>query len=117
MMHQNDYHPALEEGSQLIYLACSPEDLIAVEMDAWACGFRDAGTVSASPEPGGMRSIEQTAELVCEQALQTYIPLDLDRFRDVFVRAWCAGYCTGLRRTDDQQQRQASSADPENITH
>jgi hypothetical protein len=117
MMHENDYPPALEEGSQLIYLACSPEDLIAVEMDAWACGFRDAGKVSESPEPDCMRTIAQAAEQVCEQALQTYIPLDLDRFRDVFIRAWCAGYYTGLRRTDEQQQRQPSSADPENIIH
>jgi hypothetical protein len=104
MMNHFTYHPALEEGSQTIYLACSPEDLIAVEMDAWSCGFGEADKGESLQEPSGMRLIEQAAELVCDQALQIYIPLDLERFRDVFTRAWCAGYCTGLRRAEDNPQ-------------
>jgi hypothetical protein len=104
MMNQNAYHPALEEGSQTIYLSCSSEDLIAVEMDAWTCGFSEAGKVETSEEPDNIRLVEQASEQACDQALQIYIPLDLDRFRDVFTRAWCAGYCTGLRRTAQHPQ-------------
>jgi hypothetical protein len=104
MTNEYTYHPALEEGGQIIYLSCSPEDLIAVEIDAWTCGFSEAGKVETPQEPGSMRLVEQAAEQVCDQALQIYIPLDLDRFRDVFTRAWCAGYCTGLRRTEQHQQ-------------
>jgi hypothetical protein len=113
-MDDYTYHPALEEGSQIIYLSCSPEDLIAVEMDAWTCGFREAGKIETSQEPDNMILIQQASEKVCDQALQIYIPLDLDRFRDVFTRAWCAGYCTGLRRTEQQHQQPSM---PEDIIH
>jgi hypothetical protein len=82
-------------------------------MDAWTRGFTEAGKVESPQEPDSMRLIEQAAEQVCAQALQIYIPLDLDRFRDVFIRAWCAGYCTGLRRTDQQQP----PTGPEDVIH
>jgi hypothetical protein len=104
MMNQYTDDPVLEEGSQTIYLSCSSEDLIAVEMDAWTRGFSEAAKSEAPKEPGGMKRIEEAAEQVCDQALQVYIPLDLDRFRDVFTRAWCAGYCIGLRRTQQRPQ-------------
>jgi hypothetical protein len=104
-MNHYSYHHALEEGSQTIYLSCSPEDLIAVEMDAWTCGFSESGKVETSLDPSNMSQIQQAAEQVCEQALRIYIPLDLDRFRDVFTRAWSAGYCTGRRSTVPQQQQ------------
>jgi hypothetical protein len=112
-MNQNTYDPALEEGSQTIYLSCSSEDLIAVEMDAWARGFSEADQVEVSQEPVSMKHIEEAAEQVCDQALQIYIPLDLDRFRDVFTRAWCAGYCTGLRRAEQHPQ----PTQPEDVIH
>jgi hypothetical protein len=102
-MNKYDTHPSPEAGGRLIYLACSPEDLIAVEMDAWNSGFSEAGKIETSPEPGSMTHIERAAETACDQALRIYIPLNLDRFRDVFTRAWCAGYCTGLRRTERRQ--------------
>jgi hypothetical protein len=104
-MNHYTYHHDLEEGSQIIYLSCSPEDLIAVEMDAWTCGFGEAVKVEASAVPDNMSHIQQAGEQVCEQALRIYIPLDVDRFRDVFTRAWCAGYCTGLRRTEPTPQQ------------
>jgi hypothetical protein len=60
-----------------------------------------------------MHLIEQEAEKVCDEALKVYFPLDLDRFRDVFTRAWCAGYCTGLRRTEVHKQ----ATETEDTTH
>jgi hypothetical protein len=111
MMNQYSFHPAHTEEGQLIYLSCSPEDLIAVEMDAWTRGFSEADLVETSPGPASMPLIEQAAERVCDQALELYIPLDLARFRDVFTRAWCAGYCTSLRRNEPPPTR------PEDITH
>jgi hypothetical protein len=113
MMNHYTYRPALVEGSQTIYLSCSAEDLIAVEMDAWNCGFSEAGNVEDVQESSGMRVIEQAAEEVCDQALQIYIPLDLERFRDVFTRAWCAGYCTGLRRDENSPH----TAGPDDAVH
>jgi hypothetical protein len=104
MMNQHDAYPKLEAGGHLIYLACSPEDLIAVEMDAWARGFSEAGRIETVLDTANMSLIEQEAETACVQALKVIIPLDLDRFRDVFTRAWCAGYCTGLRHTELHKQ-------------
>ena len=103
-MNQYNAHPNHEAGGHLIYLACSPEDLLAVEMDAWTRGFSKAGKVETVLDPASMPLIEQEAETACDQSLKVYIPLDLDRFRDVFTRAWSAGYCTGLRRTEHHKQ-------------
>jgi hypothetical protein len=115
MMKQHDAHPNLEADGHLIYLACSPEDLIAVEMDAWTRGFSKAGMVETSAEPASITDIEQAAKMACDQALKVYIPLDLDRFRDVFTRAWCAGYCTALRRRDHLQRQHSTG--PDDSTH
>jgi hypothetical protein len=41
-----------------------------------------------------IEAVEEAAEAVCDKALRVYIPLDVGRFRDVFTRAWSAGYCS-----------------------
>jgi len=79
-------------GGTPIYLSCSPEDLIAVEIQAWTQG----GDRAARDIHAKLKSIEtvrQAAEKACDEALQIYIPMDVDRFHDVFTRAWSAGYC------------------------
>jgi hypothetical protein len=110
MMNQHDAHPNHKAGDHLIYLACSPEDLIAVEMDAWTRAFSEASMVETILDPASMPLIEQEAEKACDQALKVYMPLDLDRFRDVFTRAWCAGYCTAFQRREHLQHQQSTGA-------
>jgi hypothetical protein len=81
-----------------VYLACTAEDLIKVEMDAWALGC-DRATAAVEPALDNMTEIVQASERACDEALaMIYVPLDVQRFRDVFTRAWCAGYCTEVGR-------------------
>ena len=74
------------------YWSCSHEELIALQIEAWALG---AGCAKAD----GSRAlrdlvvIEQRAEAACDEALLIYVPLELARFRDVFTLAWVGGYC------------------------
>ena len=73
-----------------------------VEMEAWDHGFQQADADEARMLEG-IEAIAQAAEQVCDQSLQRYVPLDVVRFRDVFTRAWCAGYCTGVSRREHNQ--------------
>lgn len=79
-----------------VYIACSPEDLIAVEMDAWRQGY-DTASVDNKAAERTLPDIEWLGEGACEEALRRYVPMSLERFHDVYVRAWCAGYCIRLR--------------------
>lgn len=83
--------PSEVTGSTPIYLSCSPEDLLRVEILAWTHGCDRAG-LDIPPRLRSIEAVEQAAEQVCDEALQVYIPLDVDRFRDVFTCAWSAGY-------------------------
>jgi hypothetical protein len=88
------------EGER-VYLSCSAEDLIAVEMEAWKRGCRAAE--AAGPEAlQSLEAVSAKAEDACNQALLMYVPLDVGRFADVFVRGWCAGYCTRARELSPQ---------------
>jgi hypothetical protein len=104
-MNQNTaYIP--EPVAPLIYLSCSAEDLILVEMEAWDRGFKQV-TIDTKAALEDIVAIENVAEQACDQSLVVYVPLDLYRFRDVFTRAWCAGYCTGAGR-----KRQSGKPNP-----
>ena len=79
-----------------VYVGCSHEELIAIEMDAWKRGYKRADTDG----PAAMRDLAVVAaasEAACDDALQVYVPMELGRFRDVFTLAWCAGYWTRVQ--------------------
>ncbi len=79
-----------------IYVGCSHEELIAIEMDAWKRGYERA----VADGPAAMRdlaAVEAAGETACDDALRTYVPMELGRFRDVFTLAWCAGYWTRVQ--------------------
>jgi len=80
-------------GGTPVYLSCSPEDLLRVEIQAWSHGCDRAG-LDIPPTLKSIEAVERAAEEVCDEVLQVYIPLDINRFRDVFTRAWSAGYCS-----------------------
>jgi hypothetical protein len=92
MMHHTADSLYESDAQSAIYLACTPEDLIRVEMDAWGLG-NDRAAVESEPVLPGISAIREASERACDDALEICVPLDLDRFRDVFTRAWCAGYC------------------------
>ena len=102
-MHEQPVLPApAVQPEQPLYISCSAEDLIMLEMEAWDHGFQQAD----ADDPHmleGIEAISQAAEQVCDQSLQRYVPLDVIRFRDVFTRAWSAGYCTGVSRGEHNQ--------------
>ena len=95
----DDTADSLDESETLtsIYLACTAEDLIWVEIHGWELGSGRA-VVHAKPVLESMRAIQAASELACDEALEMYVPMDVDRFRDVFTRAWCAGYCSRTGR-------------------
>ena len=84
----------LEE--ERVYLSCSAEDLIEVEMEAWRQGYQAAESASLAALQS-LNAVAEAGEGACRQALSRYVPLDVTRFTDVFVRAWCGGYCTRAR--------------------
>jgi hypothetical protein len=90
----------LGEGNR-VYLSCCTEDLIAVEMEAWRCGYQ-AAEADAPATLQRVAAMAEAGEYACNQALLLYVPLDVDRFADVFVRAWCGGYCTRVRELSPQ---------------
>ena len=93
-----------------IYLACSAEDLIGIEMNAWALGSTRAA-VDAESVLQNVMAIEEASERACDEALEIYIPLDLDRFRDVFTRAWCGGYCSYMGQRAGKPSTETGAAD------
>ncbi len=81
-------HPA----PAIKYWSCSHEELIELQIEAWALG----GACAEADGPRALRelmAVEQRAEIACEEALQIYVPMDLARFHDVFTLAWVGGYC------------------------
>ena len=105
MLPQDDVPGTLPKGEQ-IYISCCVEDLIGVEMDAWKRGYDQAHSDGLATLRD-IEAIEHAAENALDEALLVYVPLDLTRFRDVFIRAWCGGYCTRLH---ESQAPQASAA-------
>ena len=79
-----------------VYLSCCTEDLITIEMEAWRRGYQAAETDAPATLPS-VKAVAEAGECACNQALLLYVPLDVDRFADVFIRAWCGGYCTRAR--------------------
>lgn len=74
------------------YWSCSHEELIELQIEAWALG----GARARSDGPRVLRdlpAIEQRAKIACDEILLLYVPLDLARFCDVFTLAWVGGYC------------------------
>ena len=92
MIHHTTDSLYESEAQSTIYLACTPEDLIRVEMDAWGLG-NDLAAAESQAILHDITAIWEASERACDDALEIYVPLDLGRFRDVFTRAWCAGYC------------------------
>ena len=75
------------------YISCSQEEMVQIEIEAWGSGA-DCARGHGTRALRELAAIEQRAELACEEALESCIPLDLARFHDVFTLAWIAGYCS-----------------------
>jgi hypothetical protein len=88
------------EGER-VYLSCCAEELIVVEMEAWRRGYQAAEADAPAMLPS-VKAVAEAGESACNEALVQYVPLDVDRFTDVFVRAWCGGYCSRARELQQQ---------------
>ncbi|HEX6123033.1 MAG TPA: hypothetical protein VFY89_07730 [Ktedonobacterales bacterium] len=73
-----------------LYIGSGIESLVELEITAWEEGYQAAN----EPCLRCMDEIYRAAAAACEQALTRYIPLDEERFTDIFTIAWSAGYCT-----------------------
>jgi hypothetical protein len=86
-----------------IYIGTSTEALIEVQLDAWERGYQMA--VQAMELLDTFTEIASAAENACHEALRRYIPLDEERFCDIFTLAWCAGYCSFKRENRSGARR------------
>lgn len=76
-----------------IYISSGVEGLIAIQMDAWKRGYERA--VADGPSAiSDIAALQRAGEDACDEALLIYVPMDVERFRDIYIIAWCAGYCT-----------------------
>jgi hypothetical protein len=75
--------------------------MIEVEMEAWRRGYQ-AAEADAPATLQSVKAMSEAGESACNEALLRYVPLDVDRFTDVFVRAWCGGYCSRARELQPQ---------------
>lgn len=91
-----DSTPASASAGQSVpaakYWSCSHEELIELQIEAWALGSACA-QADSSRALRDLMAVEQRAEIACEDALLIYVPMDLARFHDVFTLAWVGGYC------------------------
>lgn len=86
------------------YCSCSHEELIELQIEAWALG---SGCAKADG-PRALRdlvAIEQRAEVACDEALLIYVPIEFARFHDVFTLAWVGGYCAARGADGVQRAR------------
>lgn len=90
------------------YWSCSHEELIELQIEAWALG---AGCAKAegSRVLRDLVAIEQRAEAACDEALLIYVPLELARFHDVFTLAWVGGYCASRGASGSESGVQGAS--------
>jgi hypothetical protein len=86
-----------------IYIGTSTEALIEVQLDAWDRGFQMAAQAMELLDT--FTEIASAAENACDEALSRYIPLDEERFCDIFTLAWCAGYCSFKRENRSGTRR------------
>lgn len=91
MLPTNHDVPDVVLESATIYLGCTRDDLVEVEIVAWTSGCEAAKSAGATTLPD-LAILDRHAQAAVEEALSHYIPLDLARFRDVYALAWLAGY-------------------------
>lgn len=73
-------------------ISCCDEELVEVELEALRQGAEQARQ-DGSRHLIGMQAIRKAAVVACDRSLEVqYLPLDEQRFREVFTLAWCAGY-------------------------
>jgi hypothetical protein len=85
----------------VIYIACTREDLVDLAIEAWDLGFK-AADVDGAHAATALAQIEERARAACDAALTDYVPLDMPRFCDVFTLAWVGGYSARCRRASRQ---------------
>lgn len=82
---------------QLKPISCCDEELVEVELVALRQGANQArndGTTHLTT----MAAMGKAAAVACDRALEVqYLPLDEAKFREVFIRAWSAGYLSETR--------------------
>ena len=81
----------------VIYIACTREDLVDLAIEAWDLGYKAADADGARAALD-LAQIEERGKAACDAALADYVPLDMPRFCDVFTLAWVGGYSARRRR-------------------
>lgn len=85
-------HAHRQQANAPIYIGCSLEDLVAIELEGMDQG-RAHARADGTRRLHGMRAISEAAHHACDRVLaEKYVPLDEARFREVFTLAWYAGY-------------------------
>lgn len=98
-----DRPPRIARPTARRYVGCDREDLVYIELEALKQGGEQA-RADGERALREMDDIARAAEIACDAALHTYCPLDEVAFRDVFTRAWCAGYRSDQTATGQNAQ-------------
>lgn len=76
--------------------------------DAWKNGYERA--VADGPSiMRGLLMAEHASEAACNEALRVYVPMELDRFRDIVTLAWCGGYWPRVQEPGAAEERATCS--------
>ncbi|MGZ3584357.1 MAG: hypothetical protein ACXWQR_14135 [Ktedonobacterales bacterium] len=82
---------------QLKPISCCDEELVEVELEALRQGANQARE-DGKTHLTTMAAVSKVATVACDRALEVqYLPLDETKFREVFIRAWSAGYLSETR--------------------
>ena len=87
-------HGALQQ----IYVGCSHEDYVTIEMAAWKRGYERA-IADGLAVMRDLIVVGRASEIACDEALCMYVPMELNRFRNIFTLAWCGGYWTRVQES------------------
>ena len=92
MIYRDKGETVVPIATPLKPISCCDEELVEVELEALRQGAEQARR-DGPYHLIGMQAIREAAVAACDRSLAVqYLPLDEQRFREVFTLAWCAGY-------------------------
>lgn len=97
-MVTHDLAPAGPAAPQQIYISSGKEDLITLAIEAWKRGYALA-VAKGSAALRDLTAVAAASEDACDEALLIYVPMDRERFRDIFTIAWASGYWTRVQES------------------
>lgn len=95
--YQDGEHTVVSITTQPKAISCCDEELVEVELEALRQGAEQARR-DGQHYLTTMAAVSKAAAIACNRSLEIlYLPLDEQKYREVFTLAWCAGYRSETR--------------------